>query len=40
MKELICIVCPKGCHLHVDENEDYRVSGQGCARGANTEKRS
>lgn len=34
MKELICIVCPKGCHLHVDENEDYRVSGQGCARGA------
>ena len=20
MKELICIVCPKGCHLKIDEN--------------------
>jgi CxxC motif-containing protein len=29
--ELICIVCPKGCHLRVDEN--LNVTGQGCPRG-------
>ena len=34
MKELICIVCPKGCHLHVDEEHDYAVTGNGCPRGA------
>ena len=34
MKELICIVCPKGCHLKVDENNDYAVTGSGCPRGA------
>lgn len=33
MHELICIVCPKGCHLHVDESQDYAVTGQGCERG-------
>ena len=33
MKELICIVCPKGCHLRVDETDNYRVEGNGCARG-------
>ena len=33
MKELICIVCPKGCHLRVDEAQDYRVTGNGCPRG-------
>ena len=22
MTELICIVCPKGCHLKVDEDKD------------------
>jgi len=33
MTELICIVCPKGCHLLVDEQNDYKVTGQGCARG-------
>lgn len=33
MKELICIVCPKGCHLKVDEEQDYRVAGNGCPRG-------
>ena len=26
MKELICIVCPKGCHLKVDETNDYSVT--------------
>ena len=34
MKELICIVCPKGCHLRVDEAQDYAVTGNGCPRGA------
>ncbi len=34
MKELICIVCPKGCHLKVDENNGFSVSGNGCPRGA------
>lgn len=33
MKDLICIVCPKGCHLQVDEEHDYAVSGFGCPRG-------
>ena len=34
MKELICIVCPRGCHLQVDEKNDYAVTGNACARGA------
>ena len=34
MKELICIVCPRGCHLKVDEANDYAVTGNGCPRGA------
>lgn len=34
MKELICIVCPKGCHLKVDEDNGFAVTGNGCARGA------
>ena len=34
MKELICIVCPKGCHLKVDEENGYAVTGNGCPRGA------
>ena len=34
MKELICIVCPKGCHLKVDEENGYTVTGNGCPRGA------
>ncbi len=34
MKELICIVCPRGCHLKVDENNDYSVSGNNCPKGA------
>lgn len=33
MKELICIVCPKGCHLKVDDANDYKVTGNGCERG-------
>lgn len=34
MKELICIVCPKGCMLTVDEQNDCRVTGNACPRGA------
>ena len=33
MTELICIVCPKGCHLKVDEANDYTVTGNSCSRG-------
>ena len=34
MKELICIGCPRGCHLKVDEENDYRVTGNHCNVGA------
>ena len=34
MKNLICIVCPKGCHLQVDEDNGYAGTGNGCPRGA------
>ena len=34
MKELICIVCPKGCHLKVDEENGCSVTGNSCPRGA------
>ncbi|MDN5304902.1 MAG: hypothetical protein PWP46_1788 [Fusobacteriaceae bacterium] len=33
VKELICIVCPKGCHLKVDTDNDYKVTGNQCQRG-------
>ena len=33
MKELICITCPRGCHLSVDENNNYEVTGNACPRG-------
>ncbi len=33
MKELICIVCPRGCHLKVDEENGYTVTGNSCPRG-------
>lgn len=33
MKELICIVCPRGCHLKVDEENGYKVTGNFCPRG-------
>ena len=29
-KDFICIVCPKGCHIHVD-NEN--ITGNSCPRG-------
>ena len=34
MKEFICICCPQGCHLQVDENNGYAVTGNTCKRGA------
>ncbi len=34
MTELVCIVCPRGCHLKVDEEAGYLVSGNACPRGA------
>lgn len=33
MKELVCIVCPRGCRLRVDE-QTGAVTGNGCPRGA------
>ena len=32
MKEMICITCPKGCHLQIDE-QTLEVRGNGCPRG-------
>ena len=32
MRELICITCPRGCHLVVDD--ELNVSGNFCPRGA------
>lgn len=34
MTELICIVCPQGCPLHVDEENGFAVTGNRCPRGA------
>ena len=34
MTNIICITCPKGCHLRVDEANDYAVTGNACPRGA------
>ena len=34
MKELICIVCPQGCHLKVDVENGCTVTGNSCPRGA------
>lgn len=36
MSEIICIICPKGCHLQVSQNEqtgEYEVKGATCERG-------
>ena len=33
MEELICIVCPRGCHLKVDVKSGYIVTGNLCSRG-------
>ena len=31
MREFICIECPKGCHLSIDDN--LNVTGNSCPRG-------
>ncbi|MGX7030104.1 DUF1667 domain-containing protein [Vagococcus zengguangii] len=33
MADIICIVCPKGCHLQVDEENGYKVTGNNCKKG-------
>lgn len=33
MTNLICIGCPKGCHLQVDEENGYTVTGNACDVG-------
>lgn len=33
MTEIICITCPKGCHLQVDEANNFKVTGNSCPRG-------
>lgn len=32
-QKVICIVCPRGCHLEVDPDNDYEVTGNFCPRG-------
>ena len=39
MKELICIVCPRGCRLRVEEDSGCAVTGNACPRGADYGKR-
>ena len=34
MKNVICITCHKGCHLTVDEENGFAVTGNSCPRGA------
>ena len=31
-KDMTCIICPRGCHLHIDE--ELNVTGNFCPRGA------
>ena len=31
-RDLTCIICPRGCHLHIDD--DLNVTGNFCPRGA------
>ena len=34
MKQLVCIGCPRGCRLTIDENNgEYTVTGNTCPRG-------
>lgn len=37
MREFVCICCPMGCHLVVDDSdkENIKVSGNTCPRGKN-----
>lgn len=33
MRELVCVVCPLGCQLEVNDEEGFAVTGNQCARG-------
>lgn len=33
MKDIVCIVCPVGCRMQVDEENGYAVTGNSCKRG-------
>lgn len=33
MKDMICIVCPMGCRIKVDEENGYKVTGNMCPKG-------
>ena len=33
MKKIICIGCPKGCHIQIDETT-FECTGNACPRGA------
>ena len=34
MKELVCIVCPRGCTMRIDgEGENMKITGNSCKRG-------
>ncbi|MFK5883154.1 MAG: DUF1667 domain-containing protein [Candidatus Izemoplasma sp.] len=32
-KQMICIACPVGCHIEVDIDNGYSVTGNQCKRG-------
>lgn len=32
-KQMICIACPIGCHIEVDVEDNYSVTGNQCKRG-------
>lgn len=35
MRELVCIVCPKGCTMHIEEKDgSFEITGNTCMRGA------
>ena len=38
MTELICITCPKGCHLRVDEEKGFAVTGTAVLEVRSTEE--
>ena len=40
MTDLICIVCPKGCHLKVDEENGYKVLEMDAQEELLTEKKN
>ncbi len=35
-KDMTCIICPRGCHLHIDD--ELNVTGNFCPRGASYAK--